>query len=104
MNNQTIQMPEVTMPNTPDFNDRDIANEILSTEKQLATGYTTFITEASNDFLYKRINSLQQDAVQSHRNFYNLMFQKGWYKVDLEEKQAIESTFSQFKNYKSQIN
>lgn len=103
MNKQTLQKPEVVMPNTPDFNDRDIANEMLTTEKGLAASYSTFVTETSNDFLYKRINEIQQDTVQAHRNFYNLMFEKGWYKVELEEKQTLETTYSQFNNYKSQL-
>lgn len=104
MQKNTIQKPEVKMPNTPEINDRDIANEVLFTEKSLANSYNTFITETSNDTLYKRIFELHKDVVQAHRNVYNLMFEKGWYKLDLEERQTLDTTYSQFENYKSQLN
>lgn len=100
---KVLQNEETQVPNTPEINDRDIANEALSSEKSLAASYTTIITEASNDYLFKSLFEIYQDTVQAHRNIYNLMFTKGWYKVETENVDKLDMLFTQFKNYKNQI-
>lgn len=34
---------------------------------------------------------------------YNLMFQKGWYKLEAEEQQKLQQAYQQFSGYSSQF-
>ncbi|PYI54429.1 spore coat protein [Paenibacillus flagellatus] len=97
---QTGQLPKVK---GPEFNDRDRINDILSYEKYLTAGYNTGLNEMQNPKLREAIGSILRDVHDNQFQLFDLMFQKGWYKMKAADKQEIGQAHQQFSNYKTQF-
>lgn len=97
---QSGQLPQVK---GPEFNDRDRINDILSYEKYLTSGYNTGLNEMQNPRLHQKIGSILQDVHQTQFQLFDLMFQKGWYKMKAAETTEISQAQQQFANYKTQF-
>jgi spore coat protein CotF len=96
---QTIANPKVQLNKTPQMNDRDFSNDLLSTEKYMTNAYSTFLNEASHEALYQDMLSIFTETQNEQRQLFNLMFQKGWYKLEPEDQQKIQQKHQQFQNY-----
>lgn len=99
-NAQTGQLPKVK---GPEMNDRDLLNDALSTCKYLTDSFNVAVREASHDELHADFNRILAETHQSARELYNLMFQKGWYKLEAEEQQKLQQAYQQFNGYSSQF-
>lgn len=97
--------PSPGLPNVkgPEMNDRDIINDVLATEKYLAHGYNTAVNEASTDELFQTQLKMLNEVHQAQRNLYNLMHQKGWYKLDNADAMQVSKKAQQFANYRTQF-
>jgi spore coat protein CotF len=105
-NNQTIQNPKpANEPKVkgPEMNDRDRVNDILAMEKYLTDSLNIAAREASHEGLHKDVMTVLNECHQAARDMYNLMFQKGWYKLEAEEQQKLDQTYQQFSQYSSQF-
>ncbi|QJX63614.1 spore coat protein [Niallia circulans] len=98
-----IQNPESQVPKTPQMNDRDFTNDMLSTEKYMTDAYSTALNEASNETFYQDLLSIFTETQNMQRELYDLMFQKGWYKLEAAEQQKIQQSYQQFKGYSKQF-
>jgi spore coat protein CotF len=87
----------------PEMNDRDRINDILSLEKYLSNGYNTAINEASNDQLFQMQLGLLNEVHQAQRDLFNLMHQKGWYKLEAADMNKVTQKAQQFANYRTQF-
>ena len=103
MNQHSIQNPESQVPKTPQMNDRDFTNDMLSTEKYMTDAYSTALNEASNELLYQDLLSIFTETQNMQRELYDLMFQKGWYKLEAAEQQKLQQSYQQFKGYNNQF-
>lgn len=103
--NRQIANPstELTQAKGPEMNDRDYLNDALSTCKYLTDSLNIAVREASHDQLHQEMMSILMETHQSAREFYNLMFQKGWYKLEAEEDQHLKQAHQQFSQYRSQF-
>lgn len=101
--NQTIQNPETQISKTPQMNERDFTNDLLSTEKHITDSYSTFLNEASHEALYQDMLSIYTEAQNEQRNLFNLMFQKGWYKLEPADTQQLQQKYQQFQGYSNQF-
>lgn len=103
--NQIANQQSGTLPNLkgPQMNDRDRLNDILAMEKYLISTSNIAAWEASHTQLHQDIVNLCNDSQASHRELFNLMFQKGWYKLEAEEQQKLDQAYQQFSNYSSQF-
>ena len=99
-NPQSGNLPQVK---GPEMNDRDRCNDILSTEKYLISNLNIAAWEASHSQLHQDLMTMINDTQSCHRKVFNLMFEKGWYKLEAEEQQKLEQTYQQFSNYSSQF-
>jgi spore coat protein CotF len=86
-----------------EMNDRDFVNDILATEKYLTDGLNTFTREASNQQLYDEVSRVLQETHRAGRDLFNLMFEKGWYKLTAASQQEIQQSTQQFQNYQTQF-
>nr|WP_244527587.1 spore coat protein [Lihuaxuella thermophila] len=93
-------MPQVK---GPEMNDRDLINDVLAMEKYLANGYNTAVNEASTEPLFQTQLRLLNEVHQAQRNLYNLMHQKGWYKLDTADAIQVSKKAEQFANYRTQF-
>lgn len=103
MNQQSIQNPETQVPKTPQMNDRDFANDLLTMEKYMTNSYSTALNEASHQVLYQDILNIFNETQNTQRDLYNLMFRNGWYKVEAAEQQKLQQSYQQFQGYSSQF-
>lgn len=102
-NTQNIQNPETQVPKTPQMNERDFLNDMLTTEKYMTTSYSIALHEASHDSLYQDILKIFNETENAQRTLYNLMFEKGWYKIEAEPQQKLQQSHQQFQGYSSQF-
>lgn len=87
----------------PEMNDRDRLNDILATEKYLTDSYNISIREASHNELYQDWMQIYTETQQACRDAFNLMFQKGWYKLEAEDQQKLDQAYQQFSGYATQF-
>jgi len=100
---QSIQNPETPVQKTPQMNERDFVNDQLATEKYMTSSYCVAMHEASNDTLYQDLLAIFTETQQSQRDLYNLMFKKGWYKIEPAESQKLQQSYQQFSGYENQF-
>lgn len=98
-----IQNPKIQTPNTPQMNERDFLNDMLTTEKYMTTSYTNAIHEASHQSLYNDLLKIYTETENAQRNIFNLMFKKGWYHIDAENQQNLQQSYQQFQGYQAQF-
>ncbi|WP_096271537.1 spore coat protein [Paucisalibacillus globulus] len=102
--NQTkIQNPSTQVPKSPQMNERDFVNDILSTEKYMTNSYSTALNEASHQHLYDDLLTIFTETQNMQHDLFNLMFQKGWYKLEAEDTQKIQQSFQQHQGYMNQF-
>jgi spore coat protein CotF len=99
-NPQTGQLSNVK---GPEMNDRDFLNDGLATCKYLTDSLNVAVREASHEQLHNDMVQILLETHRSARELYNLMFQKGWYKLEAEEQQKLQQAYQQFSGYSSQF-
>lgn len=87
----------------PQMNDRDRLNDVLATTKYLTDSLNVAVREASHNSLHQDMMSILNETHQAARQAFDLMFQKGWYKLEAEEQQKLDQSFQQFNNYSTQF-
>ncbi len=103
MNQNNIQNPQTQTPKTSQMNDRDFLNDVLTTEKYMTSSYSTFLHEASHQQLYQDMLNIFTETQNCQRELYNLMFKKGWYKIEAADRQKLQQSYQQFQGYASQF-
>ncbi|USG66704.1 spore coat protein [Brevibacillus ruminantium] len=99
-NPHTGQLPQVK---GPQMNDRDFLNDGLATCKYLTDSLNVAVREASHQQLYADMLQILTQTHQSAREMYDLMFRKGWYKLEAEEQQKLQQAHQQFSGYSTQF-
>ncbi|KGE19770.1 spore coat protein [Paenibacillus wynnii] len=87
----------------PELNDRDRVNDILAMEKYLTDSFNISAREASHPELHDDILTVLNETHQCQYGMYELMFQKGHYKLEAEEQRKLDQAYKQFDNYSSQF-
>ncbi len=101
--NQSIGNPEAQVQKTAQMNERDFTNDLLATEKAMTDSYSIYLNEASHQALYQDILNIYTESQNEQRELFNLMFRKGWYKLEPAEAQKLQQKFQQFQGYTSQF-
>jgi spore coat protein CotF len=102
-NQQKIQNQETQVPKTPQMNDRDFINDLLTTEKYMTTSYSMALHEASHQGLYNDILNIFTETEKCQRDLYDLMFKKGWYSIEAADQQKLQQSYQQFQGYTNQL-
>ena len=102
-NQQKIQNPEKQVPKTPQMNERDFINDLLTTEKYMTTSYSMALHEASHSGLYNDILKIFTETQTQQRELYDLMFKKGWYAIEAADQQKLQQSYQQFQGYTNQF-
>jgi spore coat protein CotF len=97
-NTQTGQLPQVK---GMEMNDRDRLNDMLATEKYLTDNLNIMQREASHRKLFDDLNLALNETHQVAREAFDMMFKKGWYKMQGADRNEVEKTQQQFANYHS---
>ncbi|GIN56694.1 hypothetical protein J8TS2_10130 [Lederbergia ruris] len=102
-NMQQIKNPNTQVPKTPQMNERDFVNDILSQEKYMAHAYSVALNEASHQHLYGDLLEIFNETQNMQHDLFNLMFEKGWYKLEAEQTQKIQQSYQQHQGYTNQF-
>jgi len=100
---QNPQSGQLSQVKGPQFNDRDIVNDALSSLKHITENYNTFATEASHRTLHNDVMSILVETHTQTRDMFNIMFRKGWYQLEPEQPQKLQQTHQQFVNNQIQF-
>lgn len=100
-NQNQIKNPQTEVPKTAQMNDRDMLNDMLSTEKYMTASYSVALNEASHAAFFQDLSMIFNETQQCQRDLFNLMFKKGWYKMDAEQSPQLQQSHQQFSNYKT---
>lgn len=68
--------------NNRSFSEQELMNDILTTEKQVISSYSTGITESSCSNLRNTLISNFRNAQDVQFRVFSAMEQKGWYKTE----------------------
>lgn len=100
-----IENPKTNiLPDEIEFNDYDILEDTLITLKHINEGYGTMLTEASNKQLKTKIENISKPLKDSLRDIFNLMFEKGWYKLEEAKPNKITTIYNDFNSKNNQLN
>lgn len=102
-NQQKIQNPETQVPKTPQMNERDFINDLLTMEKYMTTSYTMALHEASHQGLYQDIMQIYTETQSCQRDLFDLMFKKGWYSIEAADQQMLKQSYQQYQGYTNQF-
>lgn len=90
-NSNKICNQKTEVPTGKSLNDKDYINSLLSSLKEMVKNYSTALTEASNENLYKSYKAMFDNYISLQREVYELMFRNGWYCLEKVETQKIDS-------------
>lgn len=83
-------------PQNTNFTDQDILNDILQSAKHLQTIYNTYSIEASNEEIVEVMEDLYLGMKDQTRDMFNLLYGKGWYKLEKEDTNKINQAVTKF--------
>ena len=89
-----VQNEKVTVPTDLELNDENYLNDILMSLKALVTNYACALNEASNITYYNIVKSLLDEASLLQRDFFDALFQRGWYCLTKAEEKDINETIN----------
>lgn len=78
------------------FTDQDILNDVMQSAKHLQNIYNTYSIEASNEEICEVLEDLYLGMKDKARDMFNLMYGKGWYKLEKEDSTKINQTLAKF--------
>ena len=71
------------------LNDKDYMTQLLSIVKAMEKNTTVFLTEASNEKLFSKIDKIFNSYKNLQRNIFESMFRKGFYELEAVEEKKI---------------
>jgi len=85
------------------FNEKEMLNDILNSEKQIASTYTTAITEASCENLRKVLTKNMQDCCDDQYQVFDRMRTLGFYQTKQADSTDVEQAKQKFSQVKQQL-
>lgn len=89
MDQNKVQNQKVEVPKGLELNDENYLNDILSSLKCLVSNYACVLNEASNINYYKVIKQIFDETSLLQRDFFDALFQRGWYCLECAEQMKI---------------
>ncbi|WP_125153388.1 spore coat protein [Clostridium rectalis] len=87
------------MQTSPNLSEKDLMNDLLATEKQVISAYSTGITETSCPNLRNVLLNNFRNAEDTQYKVFDAMRQKGWYPT----KDAPDNEVQQIKSQSTQM-
>lgn len=84
--------------------DRDRMEDMLSNEKYLIDGYSTFLPEASDVQLRQVFKDNMSACAQDQFTVYDAMTQRGWYETKNAPANEINTTRTRFADLQNKMN
>lgn len=84
-----ISNPKLEVEKGMNLNDKDYMTQLLSIVKAMEKNTTVFLTEASNEKLFSKIDKIFNSYKNLQRNIFESMFRKGFYELEAVEEKKI---------------
>ena len=78
--------------------DQDYISDILLSEKQLCSTYTTAATEAKTEPIRNELKNILACELDVQNQIFQTLENKGWYQTENADNTKIEATKSKFQN------
>ena len=78
------------------YTDKDMLNDVMQSAKHLQNIYNTYSIEASNEDICEVMEDLYLGMKDQARDMFNLMYDKGWYKLEKEDSNKVSQALMQF--------
>lgn len=91
------------MDNNTILPDRDILDDILSSQKHITDGYNTFSNECVDQSLRTDFLNILRDEHNIQQSVFDQMQSRGWYCPAKAQQQEIDTTKSKFQNISSTL-
>lgn len=85
------------------YSNKDILTDVLTSIKSLAALYHNFSIESSNDFVFDISRDLQDEIYEEQRDCYNLLSNKGWYKVEPQPQNKLLKDIEKYNKSKQEL-
>ncbi len=83
--------PKIKLDYGLNMNDKDHITELLTLVKAMEKNTCVFMTECSNEILFKKIENIFNKYKDLQRDIYETMFRKGLYAMEPVEEKNITS-------------
>ncbi len=91
------------MINNSAFSDREIMDDILTSQKHITGVYNSFSNECVNQQLQNDMVNILKDEHSMQFNVFSDMQKRGWYSPAAAQQQMITETKTKFANMASQL-
>ncbi len=75
--------------NQPGFTEKELLDDLLSSEKQITSAYNTGITETSCKNLRQHLTKCLTDSQEIQYQIFDAMKQRGWYQTKPASSQDV---------------
>lgn len=89
--------------NHPTFTEKELMNDLLTSEKQVTSAYNVGITEASCPNLRQHLTKCLTDTQEIQYQIFNAMKQRGWYQTKPAQSQDVQSAKTKYNQMKSEL-
>ena len=89
--------------NQPCMSDKEIMEDILSSQKFVSDVYNTFTNECVNQQLRTDLLNILREEHNIQQSVYDQMKTRGWYSPARAEQQKITAAYTKFSNIKQTL-
>ena len=88
---------------TQNLDDREILNDVLSSQKQITATYNSFGNECTNDKLRSDFLNILRDEHNMQSGVFTQMQSRGWYQTPAAEQPKIDAARTKFQNISASL-
>ena len=85
------------------FTDREIMDDVLSSQKHISDGYNTYSNECVNQQLQNDMLNILKEEHSIQYTVFEEMQKRGWYSPGAAQAQMINETKTKFENIATQL-
>ncbi|WZL73855.1 spore coat protein [Clostridiaceae bacterium 35-E11] len=91
------------MTHQASFTEKELMNDLLMSEKQVSSAYTTGITESSCANLRNILTQCEKNTLSNQESFFNAMNQRGWYQIKKASSQDVQSAKTKYQQIQNEL-
>lgn len=89
--------------NQQNMTDKEIMEDILSSQKLITNTYNTYSNECVNQQLRTDLLNILREEHNIQQSVYDQMKMRGWYSTEQTEQQKISAAYTKFSNIQQSL-
>ena len=89
--------------NQNNITDKEIMEDILSSQKFVTDTYNTFVNECVNQQLRTDFLNILREEHNIQHSVYDQMQMRGWYSTEQAEQQKVSAAYTKFSNIQQSL-